>query len=118
MNKEKFVEKTIAKWTRLLNLDDWDIRYKIEKVEATGDGYGNFANNAINSKYKTSRINFFPVMFKQSKSDWESIILHELVHLLIAELYHKGMERCINEEEIETVLEQTVEKLTRLFIGK
>lgn len=107
MNRKKLgaqIGEMVEEWVVLLNLGQWDVTWGF--VDDLSDICP--AEISFHWEYMTAAIAFNPrVMASRSKAQRESHIVHELCHLLIAEL----------ESTKRKHIERVVTQLTNAFIS-
>ena len=93
------VQGYFLKWRTLLGLCQWDIIVYYEREASPDDGTR--STGAINTSsypYKQAEITFYlPVLKEWGKARTEKAVIHELTHLLVAEM--RDCDKDLNHEE-------------------
>lgn len=103
-------------WQELLGLNDWTIRFEYAPPHELGQAW---ADNDFDQYHKTALVRILHPNYAALQK-WpappysvDTSVVHELVHLLLDPL---GANETENELEM-TMLEQTINKLTDIFVS-
>ena len=116
---KKTVIKKVSKYQRLLNLNDWDIRVKFDKkkvkeINSFGLDLEVDGSTSFEPKYLVAVINFPNINTLE-----DSTIIHELVHILMADLYGYACGNINNPKEnldfLEWFNERTAVRIERII---
>jgi hypothetical protein len=116
---EAWVTSFVTRLSEHLNLSGWSIQVKFVDAE---DKLGTYAENTINTQYMFSTLTFY----KQSKLDFESgkidqlvmAVVHEMIHIFLdpfQDYMHPHLSLTTTPLFMNT-LEQQTQKLTMVFL--
>lgn len=125
----------IEKWQSVFFLQAWRIKHEFVERGQFCDEHNQLANVAWNLENRTATISLtkpedldkiFGEPWKDESTDYESVIVHELIHIFLAEmcvLFNHTVDRLapgeakILRDRFDLALEQTTEAMTRAFTG-
>lgn len=103
-NIQEHSSKLVKRYADLLNLNDWDIKIKVQTLEqyqrSHGKGFGSLTNACANIYQNKHRARIF-VKDTLDKETLENSILHEMVHIPINDLYVNGLMAINDIEDVE-----------------
>jgi len=108
---EKEFKRLVKKWKSKLLLQDWSIYVEFSAVDHK-EAFS--ASSHVNARYHSATLTIFPIGVKD-KHEYEEIIIHELIHIVLGELSRSAENRWEAEENYLDKLEQTVERIVRII---
>jgi len=114
MNRLNKLNQSLDYWQRFLNLQKWDLKIKLVDFKRTD--YSQSGDIEVDFKNKKATV---LITAKETNKD-NSIILHELIHLLFWEYDHfvEKFVKSQNKDKYFDLLEKNVADLTRIFLEK
>jgi hypothetical protein len=112
------IDKRVAWWAKLLRVQDWEIEAGFERLCNRDEGNDAAAWNTIDETQKFSRITIIdPDDWADSwtyNKDWETALVHEMIHLLIHPFMpKKGDPRNASAEQAIVCLSNALVALVR-----
>ena len=109
---KSYVEALVAKWQDALQLTTWEINVDIKTDPFTDDPDVKASTETL-YQYFRADIDIYPPFWTVSAERQEKIIIHELYHLLVAQLSDMVNREFVTKKNLEDVTEQTTELLSR-----
>ncbi len=104
-------QDTVKKLLKLFGICEWIIYYEWCAL----DGNAQCSSNSI---IRTATFSFATSVCLYSDEDIKSVALHEVCHLLLAEIECAAYSRCVTLDEIRRAQEFTAWKLHSLLLDK
>lgn len=121
---KEIVEQIICEWRLRLGLGLWDFVVTEATAPCPDDRPGELQtrmDTLVSSPYLGAQITVYPAFAKLTPESQRDVVLHELVHCLLAEIddqveaLRSGQLVTARDQEIAN--EHTTETLTRLFLA-
>lgn len=112
----KRISEWIKHWQVKLFLNDWSIDafYPAENSRS-----GAVASTDCSTRYFEASIDFFPSLFSEDAETQWKVVLHEMLHIVLADLQSKaerpndGM--FVSRDELKDSIEHTTTRLTNIL---
>ena len=105
------IQRWIRRWRPKLYLQDWSIYLEFGASDNRSSFYA--ATTSFDTTYHRATITVLPEFFTHDQGSRERYILHELLHIALADLTHVAEQRWRTEAELISALETTVERFVK-----
>lgn len=123
--EQKEIGDLISKYKQKLNLNSWEIDYKMHDGvpvvgdEVHGENFVSFSHITVTPAYEKADISFLPALLMVQRNgegkDFENTVKHELSHCLTEELYQLSFSSFKTEKQCNDAVERLTQRISRII---